>query len=163
MIALKDAMTNLPNAITLQVQRLPHSEGLALPAYQSQGSAGMDLAAAIPDGQVITLPPGNHALVPTGLAVAIPPGFEMQIRPRSGLANKHGITVLNTPGTIDSNYRGEIQIMLINLGPEPFEIIRGERIAQAIIAPVIQAVIAEVSALDATDRGADGFGSTGTS
>lgn len=162
MIALKDAMTNLPNAVTLQVQRLPHSEGLALPAYQSQGSAGMDLAAAIPDGQMITLPPGSHALVPTGLAVAIPPGFEMQIRPRSGLANKHGITVLNTPGTIDSDYRGEIQIMLINLGREPFEINRGERIAQVIIAPIVQAVITEVSTLDITDRGTGGFGSTGT-
>jgi dUTP diphosphatase len=161
MIALKGAMTNYQNAITLQVQRLPNGEGLALPVYQSPGSAGMDLAAAVPDGQATTLAPGSHTLVPTGLAVAIPSGYEMQIRPRSGLANKHGITVLNTPGTIDSDYRGEIKIMLINLGSEPFEITRGERIAQAVIAPVMQAVVAEVSTLDETDRGAGGFGSTG--
>jgi dUTP diphosphatase len=161
MIALKDAMTNNQDAITLQVQRLPNGEGLALPVYQSPGSAGMDLAAAVPDDKVITLAPGSHTLVPTGLAVAIPPGYEMQIRPRSGLANKHGITVLNTPGTIDSDYRGEIKIMLINLGSESFEITRGERIAQAVIAPVMQAVVAEVSTLDETDRGAGGFGSTG--
>jgi len=163
MIALKEAMTDHQPAIILKVQRLSHGEGLSLPAYQSQGSAGMDLAAAIPDGQKVTLAPGNHALVPTGLAVAIPPGFEMQIRPRSGLANKHGITVLNTPGTIDSDYRGEVKIMLINLGPGPFEITRGERIAQAIIAPVFQATINEVATLDETDRGTGGFGSTGTS
>jgi len=155
-------MTTTPT-ISLLVQRLPHSAGLALPAYQTAGSAGMDLAAAVPAGQPVTLRPGARALVPTGLTVALPPGCEMQIRPRSGLAFKHGITVLNSPGTIDSDYRGEIQVMLINHGHQPFEIGRGERIAQAVIANVIQAAIIEVDTLDETARGAGGFGSTGTS
>ena len=148
--------------IDLQIQRLAHSEGLALPTYQTVGSAGMDLAAAVPDGVPLRLSIGARALVPTGLAFAMPTGFEMQIRPRSGLAHKHGITVLNTPGTIDSDYRGEVQIMLVNLGEQPFEITRGERIAQAVIAPIVQARITEVKTLDQTDRGTGGFGSTGT-
>jgi dUTP pyrophosphatase len=156
-------MTSATNTIRLQIQRLPHSEGLALPAYQTEGSAGMDLAAAVTQGVPLKLMPGKRALVPTGLAVAVPAGFEMQVRPRSGLAHKHGVTVLNTPGTIDSDYRGEVQVMLINLGDAPFEIARGERIAQAVIAPVVQAAIDEVAALDETTRGAGGFGSTGKS
>ncbi len=154
-------MASETNTIYLQIQRLPHSEGLALPAYQTVGSAGMDLAAAVAEGAPLQLLPGKRALVPTGLAVAVPVGFEMQIRPRSGLAHKHGVTVLNTPGTIDSDYRGEVQVMLINLGDAPFEITRGERIAQAVIAPVVQATIIEVATLDETARGAGGFGSTG--
>ncbi|MFT5507395.1 MAG: dUTP pyrophosphatase [Hyphomicrobiaceae bacterium] len=154
-------MASETNTIYLQIQRLPHSEGLALPAYQTVGSAGMDLAAAVAEGAPLQLLQGKRALVPTGLAVAVPVGFEMQIRPRSGLAHKHGVTVLNTPGTIDSDYRGEVQVMLINLGDAPFEITRGERIAQAVIAPVVQATIIEVATLDETARGAGGFGSTG--
>ena len=156
-------MTSETNTIQLQIQRLAHSVGLALPAYQTEGAAGMDLAAAVADEAPLKLMPGKRTLVPTGIAVAVPAGFEMQIRPRSGLAHKHGVTVLNTPGTIDSDYRGEVQIMLINLGDAPFEITRGERIAQAVIAPVIQATIAEVTTLDETVRGAGGFGSTGKS
>jgi len=155
----ESAMTD---SLVLQIKRLAHSQGLALPAYQTAGSAGMDLAAAVPEDAPIVLIAGARSLVPTGLAVAVAPGYEMQIRPRSGLAHRHGVTVLNTPGTIDSDYRGEVQIMLINLGQEPFEIKRGERIAQAVIAPVMQALVEEVDQLDTTDRGAGGFGSTGT-
>lgn len=145
----------------LQIRRLTHSQGLALPAYQTEGSAGMDLAAAVAEDAPIELQPGKRALVPTGLAVAVPAGFEMQIRPRSGLAHKHGVTVLNTPGTVDSDYRGEVQVMLINLGDTPFEIRRGERIAQAVLAPVVQAEVTEFDTLDETARGTGGFGSTG--
>lgn len=146
---------------TLRIQRLAHSEGLALPAYETTGSAGMDLPAAVAEDAPMTLAPGARALVPTGLKIALQPGFEAQVRPRSGLALKHGITCLNTPGTIDSDYRGEVGVILVNLGQEPFVIRRGERIAQMIIARHEQAVVAEVDSLDETARGAGGFGSTG--
>ena len=145
----------------IAVRRLPHAEGLPLPAYETPGSAGMDLRAAVPEDQPLTLKPGARALAPTGLAMAIPQGFEVQIRPRSGLAAKAGITCLNTPGTIDSDYRGEVQVILINLGTEDFIIRRGDRIAQMVAAPVAQAAWSEVDSLDDTARGAGGFGSTG--
>ena len=145
----------------IRIKRLPHAEGLPLPSYQSSGAAGLDLLAALaPDAREI-LRRGERRLVPTGLVVEIPPGFEAQVRPRSGLALKHGVTVLNTPGTIDSDYRGEVGVILINLGPEPFEIGRGDRIAQLVVAPAIQARLVTVEALSETGRGADGFGSTG--
>ena len=143
------------------IKRLPHSAGLPLPTYETPGSAGMDLRAAVPDGEPLTLKPGARAMVPTGLAFALPAGFEAQVRPRSGLAAKNGVTCLNTPGTIDSDYRGEVKVILINLGQEPFVIRRGERIAQMVVAPVVQAAWAEVDDLDETARGAGGFGSTG--
>ena len=143
----------------LRIQRLAHAEGLALPAYATAGSAGMDLLAAVT--APVTLPPGGRALVPTGLRVAVPEGFELQVRPRSGLALKHGLTLPNSPGTIDSDYRGEIGVILLNAGAEPFLVERGMRIAQAIMAPVVQAVWDEVGELDDTARGAGGFGSTG--
>lgn len=146
---------------TVHILRLPHAEGLPLPAYETGGSAGMDLRAAVPDGEPVTLAPGARALVPTGLKIALPQGFEAQVRPRSGLALKHGITCLNTPGTIDSDYRGEIGVILINHGQDPFVIRRGERIAQMVIARHEQAAMVEVEALDETARGAGGFGSTG--
>lgn len=146
---------------TLRILRLPHSEGLALPAYETPGSAGMDLRAAVPEDAPITLEPGQRALVPTGLKIALEQGWEAQIRPRSGLALKHGISAPNTPGTIDSDYRGEVGVILINLGQEPFVIRRGERIAQMVIAAVAHATVAEVDSLDETARGAGGFGSTG--
>jgi len=146
---------------TLRIQRLPHSEGLALPAYETTGSAGMDLRAAVPADAPLTMAPGARALVPTGLKIALEPGWEAQVRPRSGLALKHGITCLNSPGTIDSDYRGEVGVILINHGAEPFVIQRGERIAQMVIAAHAQALIAEVDSLDETTRGAGGFGSTG--
>jgi dUTP pyrophosphatase len=146
---------------TLRFQRLPHSEGLALPAYETAGSAGMDLRAAVADEAPLTLQPGARALVPTGLKMALEPGWEAQVRPRSGLALKHGVTCLNTPGTIDSDYRGEVGVILVNLGQEPFVIRRGERIAQMVIAPVAQVTVKEVETLDETERGAGGFGSTG--
>ena len=146
---------------TLRILRLPHAEGLALPAYETPGSAGMDLRAAVPEDAPITLEPGARALVPTGLKIALEQGWEAQIRPRSGLALKHGISAPNTPGTIDSDYRGEVGVILINLGQEPFVIKRGERIAQMVIAAVAQATVAEVDSLDETARGAGGFGSTG--
>ena len=146
---------------TLRIRRLPHSEGLALPAYETPGSAGMDLRAAVPEDAPMTLAPGARALVPTGLKIALEPGWEAQIRPRSGLALKHGISAPNTPGTIDSDYRGEVGVILINLGQEPFVIRRGERIAQMVIAAVAQASVVEVESLDDTARGAGGFGSTG--
>ncbi len=148
--------------IVVEIKRLPHGAGLELPSYETAGSAGMDLRAAIADGETITLQAGTRALVDTGLSMALPQGFEAQIRPRSGLAIKHGITCLNTPGTIDSDYRGEIKIILINLGQEPFEIKRGDRIAQMVIAPVVQAQLNEVQDLTETSRGQGGFGSTGT-
>ena len=146
---------------TLRIQRLPHAEGLALPAYETTGSAGMDLRAAVAEDAPITLAPGARVLAPTGLKIALEPGWEAQVRPRSGLALKHGITCLNSPGTIDSDYRGEVGVILINHGSEPFVIKRGERIAQMVIARHAQAVIAEVDSLDETVRGAGGFGSTG--
>ena len=145
----------------IAVVRLPHADGLPLPAYETDGSAGMDLRAAVPEGEPMVLRPGARDMVPTGLAMALPLGFEAQVRPRSGLAAKHGVTCLNTPGTIDSDYRGEVKVILINLGAEDFVIRRGERIAQMVIAPVVQATWAEVANLDETARGAGGFGSTG--
>lgn len=145
--------------VTLELKRLEHGRDLPLPAYQSVLAAGLDLLAAV-DG-TITLAPGARALVPTGLAMALPAGFEAQVRPRSGLAAKHGVTVLNTPGTIDADYRGEVKVILINLGDAPFEISRGDRIAQMVIAPVLQADIVEVEVLSETERGSGGFGSTG--
>ena len=143
--------------IRIALTRLPHGEGLPLPSYASHGAAGMDVVAA----EDVTLAPGERHAVATGFAIAIPPGHEVQVRPRSGLALKHGITCLNTPGTIDSDYRGEVKVILANLGSEPFEIARGERIAQLVPAPVQRAVFAEVAELDDTARGAGGFGSTG--
>jgi dUTP pyrophosphatase len=133
-----------------------------LPAYQTEHAAGLDLLAAVPEDKPILLAPGDRVLVPTGLAIALPAGYEAQVRPRSGLAVKHGVTVLNSPGTIDADYRGEVAVILINLGEEPFTVTRGMRIAQMIIAPVSHARLTEVDSLDETARGAGGFGSTGT-
>ncbi|MBX5140212.1 dUTP diphosphatase [Rhizobium lentis] len=146
---------------TLNLIRLANGEGLDLPAYESKGAAGMDLRAAIADGEPLTLLPGKRALVPTGFIFEIPEGFEGQVRPRSGLAFKHGITCLNSPGTVDSDYRGEVKVLLANLGEEAFVIERGMRIAQMVIAPVTQARVAELSVASETARGAGGFGSTG--
>lgn len=146
---------------TVRIERLPHAADLPLPAYETAGSAGMDLRAAVADDQPMTLVPGARALVPTGLRIALEPGYEAQVRPRSGLALKHGITCLNAPGTVDSDYRGEVGVILANLGAEPFVIRRGERIAQMVIARYAQATMVEVAALDETARGTGGFGSTG--
>lgn len=146
---------------TVRVQRLAHAEGLALPAYETPGSAGMDLRAAVAEDAPVTLAPGERKLIPTGLKIALEPGYEAQVRPRSGLALKHGVTCLNSPGTVDADYRGEVGVILINQGQDSFEIKRGERIAQMVIAPVTQAVLTEVDELDATERGEGGFGSTG--
>ena len=146
---------------TLRIERLQHSAGLPLPAYETTGSAGMDLRAAVAEDRPMTLEPGARALIPTGLKIALEPGYEAQVRPRSGLALKHGITCLNSPGTVDSDYRGEVGVILINHGQEPFVIKRGERIAQLVIARHEQAATMEVSTLDETARGAGGFGSTG--
>lgn len=143
--------------IRIALMRLPHGEGLPLPAYATPGAAGMDVVAA----EALTLAPGARHAVATGFAMAIPVGYEVQVRPRSGLALKHGITCLNTPGTIDSDYRGEVKVILANLGSEPFEIARGERIAQLVPAPVQFATLDEVETLDETARGSGGFGSTG--
>ena len=145
----------------LRLRRLPHALGLPLPAYETAGAAGMDLRAAVPEDEALVLRPGARTAVPTGLAFALPDGFEAQVRPRSGLALKSGVTVANAPGTIDADYRGELKVLLVNLGEEDFVIRRGDRIAQLVIAPVVQAAWREVGALDATDRGAGGFGSTG--
>ncbi|MGY5777940.1 dUTP diphosphatase [Rhizobium sp. LEGMi135b] len=145
----------------LNLIRLPNGEGLELPAYQTRGAAGMDLRAAVDDGASLTILPGKRELVPTGFIFEIPEGYEGQVRPRSGLAYKHGITCLNSPGTVDSDYRGEVKVLLINLGEEPFEITRGMRIAQMVIAPSIQARIFEATEVSETIRGAGGFGSTG--
>lgn len=149
------------STVKIQVAPLPHFEGLALPAYETALSAGMDLRAAVAVDAPMTLAPGERALVPTGITIALPAGFEAQIRPRSGLAFKHGVTCLNTPGTVDADYRGEVKVLLINLGQESFAIQRGERIAQMVIAPVTQAGWDVVTALSETARGAGGFGSTG--
>lgn len=146
---------------TLRLAWLPHGEGLEPPAYETAQAAGMDIRAAVPADSPVVLETGARALIETGFAVALPPGFEAQIRPRSGLAIKHGITCLNTPGTIDADYRGEIKVILINLGKDPFTINRGERIAQMVVAPVVQAEIMQVDVLDDTGRGSGGFGSTG--
>lgn len=145
----------------IAVAPLPHFHGLDLPRYETEGSAGMDLRAAVADAEPVTLEPGARGLLPTGLAIALPDGFEAQIRPRSGLALKHGITCLNAPGTVDADYRGEVQVLLINHGAEPFVIRRGERIAQMVIAPVVQADWNVVTVLPGSARGVGGFGSTG--
>lgn len=145
------------------IQLLPHGEGLKLPEYETKNSAGMDLMAAIPDGEELVLPVGERLLVPTGFAMALADGYEAQVRPRSGLAWKNGVTVLNTPGTIDADYRGEVKVILVNLGSENFTITRGMRIAQMVIAPVTQITWNKQASLDETERGAGGFGSTGTS
>jgi dUTP pyrophosphatase len=151
-------MTN----VELRILRLPHGADLPLPSYQSAHAAGLDLMAAIPAGAPLTLEPDERRLVPCGIAIALPDGFEAQVRPRSGLAARHGVTLLNTPGTIDADYRGEVMVILINLGMEPFVVTRGMRIAQMVIAPVVRAKIAEANSLETTARGTGGFGSTGT-
>lgn len=148
-----------PNHAEIEVIRFPHGEGLPLPAYETPGAAGMDLLAAVEEDIVIE--PGKRFAVPTGLGIALPEGFEAQVRPRSGLALKQGITVANAPGTVDSDYRGEVKVILINLGQDPVTITRGMRIAQMVIAPVTRGVWKEVKALSETSRGAGGFGSTG--
>jgi dUTP diphosphatase len=153
--------SEISRQVKIDVCQLPHAEGLALPAYQSPHSAGLDLLAAVPEESPLTLAPGQYAMVPTGLTMALPVGYEAQVRPRSGLAAKHGVTVLNSPGTIDADYRGEIGVVLINHGSAPFVIRRGERIAQMVIAEVARAELAAVASLSVTERGSGGFGSTG--
>ena len=150
-----------PSETTVKVVMLPHGAGLPLPAYATAGAAGCDLHAAVPADAPLVLAPGARALVPTGLALALPPGFEAQVRPRSGLAWRHGVTVLNTPGTVDADYRGEVGVLLVNLGGEPFTVERGARIAQMVVAPVTLARFEVADDLDATVRAAGGFGSTG--
>ena len=149
-------------APTLGIVRLPHAAGLDLPAYESAGAAGLDLRAAVADDRPLLLLPGRRGLVPTGLVLEIPEGYEGQVRPRSGLALKHGVTCLNTPGTIDWDYRGEVKVLLINLGDEDFTVTRGMRVAQLIVAPVTRVAVEERAAAGETGRGAGGFGSTGT-
>jgi dUTP pyrophosphatase len=148
-------------SVKVEVQQLPHGNGLALPAYQSAHAAGLDLLAAVPEDAPMVLAPGKHAMIPTGLTIALPQGYEAQVRPRSGLAAKHGVTVLNSPGTVDADYRGEVCVLLINHGDQPFPIRRGERIAQMVIAQVVRAELVPATLLSATDRGSGGFGSTG--
>ena len=148
--------------IEVRIMRLPHAADLPLPAYQSEHAAGLDLVAAVPAGAPLILAPGQRAAIPTGIVIAIPPGAEGQIRPRSGLALRHGVTVLNSPGTVDADYRGEVHVILANFGPDPFQVERGARIAQLVLAATLQAVICEVANLDETTRGVGGFGSTGT-
>jgi dUTP pyrophosphatase len=147
--------------LALQIMRLPHGADLPLPQYQSAQAAGLDLLAAVPADAPVVIAPGARALIPTGVAVALPPGYEGQVRPRSGLAVRHGVTVLNTPGTVDADYRGELQIALVNLGNEPFIVQRGMRVAQMIVAPVERVVLVEVESLNTTKRATGGFGSTG--
>jgi dUTP pyrophosphatase len=147
--------------LNISVKRLPHAEGLALPARETDGAAGLDLIAAVEEASPIGLSPGERRLVPTGLILQLPPGYEGQVRPRSGLALRHGITVLNAPGTVDADYRGEVQVLLINLGREDFTITRGMRIAQLVIARVELASLCETDVVSVTQRGAGGFGSTG--
>jgi len=149
------------SGIEIQLTRLAHGRDLPLPGYQSAHAAGLDLLAAVPEHAPLTITPGSRELVPTGIAIALPDGFEAQVRPRSGLAARNGLTVLNAPGTIDADYRGEIQVLLINLGRESVAIARGMRIAQLVIAPVVRGRLSEVAVLDATARGSGGFGSTG--
>ena len=151
----------LSHTVSIEVKPLPHGEGLPLPKYETEDSAGMDLYAALAEGETVTLGALERAMIPTGLSMALPHRYEAQIRPRSGLAAKNGVTVLNTPGTIDADYRGEVKIILVNLSNEPFTIERGMRIAQMIIAPVTQSAWVEVDALGETERGTGGFGSTG--
>jgi len=148
-------------AIKIEIRQWPHGEGLPLPQYQSANAAGLDLLAAVPEGSPLILAPGQRALVPTGLSIALPAGYEAQVRPRSGLAARHGVTVLNAPGTVDADYRGEIAVLLINHGDAPFAIRRGERIAQMVIASVARAELVAAVTLSVTERGSGGFGSTG--
>jgi dUTP pyrophosphatase len=150
------------NKIQVRIMRLPHAADLPLPAYQSAHAAGLDLVAAVPAGAPLIIAPGRRAAIPTGLAFALPQGVEGQIRPRSGLALRHGVTVLNSPGTIDPDYRGEVHVILVNFGEEEFPVARGTRIAQLVLSATTQATICEVSSLDETRRGVGGFGSTGT-
>jgi len=147
--------------IIVRIMRLPHGADLPLPAYQSASASGLDLLAAVPADAPLTIAPGAHAAVPSGIAIALPPDTEAQVRPRSGLARNHGVTVLNAPGTVDADYRGEIQVLLINHGSGPFAVTRGMRIAQLVVAHVARVALQEVAALDQTPRGNRGFGSTG--
>jgi dUTP pyrophosphatase len=148
-------------SVTLRVKRFPHGEGLPLPSYQSTHAAGLDIVAGVPEAAAVELEPGARALIPTGFALEIPVGYEAQVRPRSGLALNHGVTLLNTPGTIDADYRGELMVILVNHGSESFLIRRGDRIAQLVIAPIAQVEVVAVDVLGATGRGQGGFGSTG--
>ena len=148
-------------SVPVQIMRLPHGADLPLPAYQSEGAAGLDLLAAVPADTPVVIAPGHRASIPTGIAIALPRGVEGQVRPRSGLAARHGITVLNTPGTVDADYRGEIQVILVNFGDELFSVVRGARIAQLVIVPIVHAQLLETKTLDETTRGTGGFGSTG--
>ncbi len=152
----------MTKSLTIRCTQLPHAEGLPLPAYETSGAAGMDLMAALPVGKDVVLGPGERRLIPTGLVIAVPEGYEAQVRPRSGLALRHGITMVNAPGTVDSDYRGEIGVILVNLGDEPFIVRRGERIGQMIIASCTRAKWEVAASLDDTARGTGGFGSTGT-
>ena len=150
------------SGVDVQVMRLPHGADLPLPSYQSEAASGLDLIAAVPADAPLVIEPGRYAAVPTGIAIALPPGCEAQVRPRSGLARHHGVTVLNAPGTVDADYRGEIQVLLINHGTEPFAVTRGMRIAQLVIAEIVRIRLSERTSLDPTERGSGGFGSTGT-
>lgn len=154
-------MSHHAKTVPVEILTLPHFEGLELPRYETAGAAGMDVRAAVPEDEPVSIAPGARAMVPTGLALAIPEGYEMQMRPRSGLAARHGVTCLNAPGTIDCDYRGEIKVILINHGEEAFTVRRGERIGQLVLAPVFQAVFERVEVLPETARGVGGFGSTG--
>jgi dUTP pyrophosphatase len=151
----------VPGRIDIACNFLDHGRGLELPKQQTTGAAGVDLLAALGSSEVVTMAPGARAIVPCGFAMALPPGYEAQVRPRSGLAARHGVTVLNAPGTIDADYRGEVKVILVNHGRDPFEIRRGDRIAQMVVAPVSAVTFSETEALDGTTRGAGGFGSTG--
>lgn len=155
MVYLKQSLTS----VGVKLRRLPHGVGLDLPSYATAGAAGMDLLAAVESP--VTIEPGQRTLIPTGFCIALPSGYELQVRPRSGLALKHGITLPNTPGTIDEDYRGEVGVIILNAGQDPFVVTRGMRIAQAVLAPVVRAAWLEVDDLEATERGAGGFGSTG--
>lgn len=148
-------------SVSVSFTVLPHGDGLPLPSYRTEQAAGLDLSAALPEDRALTLMPGKRALVPTGIALELPVGFEAQVRPRSGLAYRHGVTVLNSPGTIDADYRGEVQVLLINHGEDPFVIKRGERIAQLVVAEVVPVTLQPVAVLSITERNAGGFGSTG--
>ena len=148
-------------AVVVRLLCLPHGEGLALPTYHSEHAAGLDVVAGVPEDAPVALAPGGRALFPTGFALELPPGYEAQLRPRSGLALKSGVTVLNSPGTVDADYRGEVKVVLANFGDQPFVVRRGDRIAQLVVAPVAKVDLHVTTSLDATDRGADGYGSTG--
>ena len=163
MTAEKDATRRgeIAGPVEVSIQRFSHGEGLPLPAYETAHSAGMDLIAALDEGAEVEIAPGARALVPTGFAIALPEGYEAQVRPRSGLAHKHGVTVLNTPGTIDADYRGEVKVILVNFGSETFRVARGMRIAQMVVAPVTRVAWRPADSLTETARGAGGFGSTG--